>query len=80
MAPAFVVVARGIDPVVALVRSSVVLSVGIPYAVVSLISATSDRSIMGSLVNRRITNVMAIIIATNVMVMNTVLPLLTVTG
>jgi manganese transport protein len=71
MVPAFVVVAIGVDPSRTLVISQVVLSFGIPFALVPLIRFTSDRTIMGELVNRRITTVAAgaaaaVIIALNV--------------
>ena len=59
MAPAFVVAAIGIDPSRTLVISQVVLSFGIPFALVPLIMFTSRRGVMGQLVNRRITTVAA---------------------
>ena len=55
MVPAFVVVAIGVDPTRTLVLSQVVLSFGIPFALVPLIMFTSRRDLMGQLVNRRIT-------------------------
>ena len=71
MIPAFVVVGIGVDPSRTLVISQVVLSFGIPFALVPLIRFTSQRDLMGSLVNRRITTVAAgaaaaVIIALNV--------------
>ena len=73
MAPAFVIVALGVDPVLALVLSQVILSFGIPFALIPLIQVTSDRSIMGSLVNRTSTVVIACLIALVVIALNTVL-------
>jgi manganese transport protein len=55
MIPAFVVIALGLNPSRTLVLSQVVLSFGIPFALVPLVIFTSKRSIMGPLVNRRIT-------------------------
>lgn len=55
MTPALIVLALGLDPSRALVISQVVLSFGIPFAVVPLIILTSDRDVMGTLVNRRLT-------------------------
>lgn len=50
--PAVIVVALGIDPTRTLVFSQVVLSFGIPFALVPLLLFTSDRGLMGDLVNR----------------------------
>jgi len=59
MIPAFVVVAIGVDPSRTLVISQVVLSFGIPFALVPLIRFTSRTDVMGPLVNRRVTTVAA---------------------
>jgi len=59
MIPAFVVVAIGVDPSRTLVISQVVLSFGIPFALVPLIRFTSQTDVMGPLVNRRVTTVAA---------------------
>jgi manganese transport protein len=63
MAPALVVLAIGVDPTRALVISQVVLSFGIPFALVPLVLLTRRRDIMGSLVNRRLTTAVAAIVA-----------------
>jgi manganese transport protein len=55
MIPAFVVIAIGLDPLRTLVLSQVVLSFGIPFALIPLVMFTSKREIMGVLVNRRLT-------------------------
>ena len=55
MLPALVVAAIGLDPSRTLVLSQVVLSFGIPFALVPLVWFTSKREIMGTLVNRRLT-------------------------
>ena len=55
MIPAFVVIGLGLDPSRTLVLSQVVLSFGIPFALVPLVMFTSRRDVMGVLVNRRIT-------------------------
>ena len=57
MAPAFVVVAIGVDPSRTLVLSQVVLSFGIPFALIPLVLFTARRDLMGALVNRRVTTV-----------------------
>ena len=48
MAPAFVVVAIGVDPSRTLVLSQVVLSFGIPFALVPLVMFTARRDLMGA--------------------------------
>ena len=63
MIPAFVVIAIGLDPLRTLVLSQVVLSFGIPFALIPLVMFTSKREIMGVLVNRRITIAAAALIA-----------------
>jgi manganese transport protein len=59
MLPSLVVVALGLDPTRTLVMSQVVLSFGIPFALVPLIMFTSRRDIMGVLANHRWTTVAA---------------------
>ncbi|HEX5712723.1 MAG TPA: Nramp family divalent metal transporter [Solirubrobacterales bacterium] len=51
LAPALAVLALGIDPTDALVGSQVVLSFGIPFALVPLLMIASRREVMGELVN-----------------------------
>ena len=63
MVPAFVAIGIGVDPSRTLVISQVVLSFGIPFALVPLVMFTSRRSLMGVLVNRRATVVLASIVA-----------------
>jgi len=70
MIPAFVVVALGLDPSRTLVLSQVVLSFGIPFALVPLVWFTSRRDLMGSLVNSRLTNVVASCIAVVIVSLN----------
>jgi manganese transport protein len=53
MAPAFAILATGLDPIRALILSQVALSFGIPFALAPLIALTSRRALMGDLVNRR---------------------------
>jgi manganese transport protein len=62
-APALVVALVGVDPTRALVLSQVVLSFGVPFALVPLVLFTSKRTLMGGLVNNRLTNVAAWAIA-----------------
>ena len=46
--PALVILAIGIDPSRALVLSQVVLSFGIPFALIPLVRLTSNRELMGA--------------------------------
>ena len=71
MLPALIVLAVGLPPTASLVISQVVLSFGIPFALVPLVALTRRRDVMGALVNRRITTCAAagtagLIIAMNV--------------
>ncbi len=59
-----------LDPSRTLVISQVVLSFGIPFALVPLIMFTSRRDLMGPLVNRRITTVAAIGVAVVIIALN----------
>jgi manganese transport protein len=61
--PAFVVIGAGADPSRTLVLSQVVLSFGIPFALIPLVLFTSKREIMGVLVNRRLTIAAAVVVA-----------------
>jgi manganese transport protein len=53
LVPALIVLAIGLNPTNALVASQVVLSFGIPFALVPLVMLASRRDVMGSLVNPR---------------------------
>ena len=59
MIPAIIVLAVGVSPTSALVLSQVVLSFGIPFALVPLVMITCRRDIMGVHVNRRLTTILA---------------------
>ena len=59
MIPALIVLAIGMNPTSALVLSQVVLSFGIPFALIPLVLLTGRRDVMGVHVNRRITTIAA---------------------
>jgi len=59
MIPAIAVLAAGVNPTNALVLSQVVLSFGIPLALVPLVMLTSRRDVMGVHINRRLTTILA---------------------
>ncbi|MDQ6789605.1 MAG: Nramp family divalent metal transporter [Candidatus Dormibacteraeota bacterium] len=70
MAPALVVLAVGVDASRALVLSQVVLSFGIPFALVPLLLFCRDRGLMGELVNRRVTTMAATLIVASIVALN----------
>ena len=70
MLPALVVLAVGLPPTTSLVISQVVLSFGIPFALVPLIGLTRRTDIMGTLVNRRLTTLAAASTAALIIAMN----------
>src|SRR5512135_39439 len=70
MLPSLIVIALGVNPTRVLVLSQVVLSFGLPFAVVPLIIFTRRRDVMGALVNRRATTVLAILAATVIIGLN----------
>src|SRR5436305_2994218 len=70
MIPAFVVIAIGVDPSRTLVISQVVLSFGIPFALIPLVLFTSKQEIMGVLVNRRATVAAATVVAVLISALN----------
>ncbi|MBF4632556.1 Nramp family divalent metal transporter [Clavibacter michiganensis subsp. phaseoli] len=78
--PALAILAIGVDPTTALVVSQVVLSLGIPFALVPLIRLTGDRRVMGAHVDRPLTRVAAWVAVSLVVVLNVALVVLTVTG
>ncbi|MEV0252348.1 Nramp family divalent metal transporter [Nocardia sp. NPDC050712] len=78
--PAIVILAAGIDPTRALIISQVVLSFGIPFALIPLVRLTSDRVLMGADVNHRVTTALAWLVALIISALNVVLIYLTVTG
>jgi manganese transport protein len=59
MVPALIVLAIGVNPTEALVLSQVVLSFGIPLALIPLVMLTMRRDVMGVHVNSRLTSILA---------------------
>jgi len=77
--PALVVLGIGVDPSRALVISQVVLSFGIPFALVPLVRLTSNPALMGSDTNHRLTSVLGWSVAAVITILNVVLIYLTLT-
>jgi manganese transport protein len=70
MIPALIIIAAGMNPTRALVLSQVVLSFGIPFALIPLVLLTGRRDIMGAQVNRRLTTILSWSCAIVIVVMN----------
>ena len=78
--PALVVLGVGWDPTRALVLSQVVLSFGIPFALVPLVLLTRRPDVMAELVNRKLTTAVAGLAAAVIIALNAFLIYRTVTG
>jgi manganese transport protein len=76
--PALLILAIGLDPSRALVLSQVVLSFGIPFALIPLVRLTSNHSLMGEDTNHRVTTALGWTVATLISLLNVVLIYLTV--
>ena len=70
MTPPIIVIALGLDPTRTLVLSQVVLSFGLPFAIIPLVMFTRRRDVMGELVNQRYTTVLASIVAGLIVALN----------
>src|SRR5436190_12571345 len=70
MAPAFVVIGIGVDPSRTLVFSQVVLSFGIPFALIPLVIFTARREFMGTLTNHKATTAVAALVASVIVALN----------
>jgi manganese transport protein len=68
--PPLLIILWGVNPSKALVMSQIVLSFGIAFALVPLIMFTSNKKIMGSLVNHKITSSIAWLIAVLIIGLN----------
>jgi manganese transport protein len=80
MAPALIVLGFGLDPSRSLVISQVVLSFGIPFALVPLVLLTRRRDVMGALVNRPLTTAAASVVAALIIALNVFLLFETLVG
>ena len=70
VAPSLAVILAGYDPTRTLVISQVVLSFALPFAIIPLVVFTSRSDIMGPLVNRRATTLVASLVATLIVALN----------
>lgn len=76
--PAIVILGFGVNPLWALIFSQVVLSFGIPFALIPLIHLTRQKQVMGAETNRRTTTWVAVIAATFVTALNIALIVITI--
>ncbi len=70
MAPALVILALGVNSSYALVISQVVLSFGIPFALIPLLIFCRNRDLMGALVNYRLTTAVAAVVVALIVSLN----------
>jgi manganese transport protein len=70
MAPAMLVLVLGVDPTTALIWSQVVLSFGVPFALIPLVWLTRRPDVLGEHVNRPATTVVAAIVAALIVALN----------
>jgi manganese transport protein len=70
MAPALIILAVGLNPSRSLVISQVVLSFGIPFALIPLLIFCRSRHVMGTLVNRSLTTAVATVVVTLIVSLN----------
>ncbi|MCW2949486.1 MAG: Manganese transport protein MntH [Thermoleophilia bacterium] len=70
MLPAFLLIGFHVNPSKALVISQVVLSFGIPFALIPLLMFCRNRELMGSLVNRRLTTATAVVVVAIIVSLN----------
>ncbi len=78
--PALVILAIGFDPTLALILSQVVLSFGIPFALVPLITLTAKREVLGAYRNRAWTTIAGVAASVFLIALNALLLWLVLTG
>ncbi|WP_217179516.1 Nramp family divalent metal transporter [Streptomyces sp. AC495_CC817] len=78
--PALVILGVGVDPTLALVLSQVVLSFGIPFALIPLVALTAQRRTLGVWTNRTWTTVAGIVASVLLVLLNGALLVLVLTG
>lgn len=80
MVPSMIVIFIGFDPSRTLVISQVLLSFGLPFAIIPLVMFTSRKKVMGVLVNHKFTNLLAWVVAALVVALNLYLIYVTIKG
>lgn len=80
IAPSMAVILLGLDPTRTLVISQVVLSFGLPFAIIPLILFTRRKDVMGELVNNPVVTALAAMVAALILALNVYLIYQTFTG
>jgi manganese transport protein len=80
LVPALLLLVVGAPPTLSLVLSQVVLSFGIPFALIPLVSLTTRRELMGDAANRPWTTALAAVAAVLLIVLNVTLLVLLASG
>jgi len=80
LTPALLILGAGFDPTFALVLSQVVLSFGIPFALIPLVVLTAQQRTLGEFRNRPITTIGGVIASVFLVTLNAVLLFLVFTG
>ncbi len=70
MVPSLILLAVGLDVSRSLIVSQVVLSFGIPFALIPLLIFCRNRGVMGALVNKRLTTVVAVLVTALIIGLN----------
>lgn len=70
LVPSLIVIFMGLDPTRVLIFSQVILSFGLPFAVIPLVRFTSDKRIMGVLINKQRTTFLAWMVAAFIIALN----------
>lgn len=80
LTPALAILALGLDPTAALVLSQVVLSFGIPFALVPLVALTASKDVLGGFRNRGWTTAAGVAASVALIALNALLLWLVFTG
>ncbi|MGW9269687.1 Nramp family divalent metal transporter [Microbacterium sp. NPDC055599] len=78
--PALAILGLGVDPTLALVLSQVVLSFGIPFALIPLVALTAQRRTLGVWANRAWTTIAGVVASVLLIALNAALLWLVLTG
>ncbi|MCK6079308.1 Nramp family divalent metal transporter [Microbacterium sp. EYE_5] len=80
LVPALAILAIGVDPTFALILSQVILSFGIPFALIPLVALTANRGLLGAYRNRAWTTAAGILASVFLVTLNGLLLWLTLFG
>jgi len=80
MMPALIIIALGINPMKVLILSQVALSFILPFPIIQMLIIAKRKDLMGILVNNRFVQILGVLVATVIIVLNAVLMYLTFIG